>query len=84
LNSGPTIPDDFKSRIFQPFSQADSSDTRAKGGTGLGLNIARQIVERMDGKIGFTSKANSPTVFWFTLPLAEVGNLVNPKYSARS
>jgi PAS domain S-box-containing protein len=76
LNSGPTISDEFRSRIFQPFSQADSSDTRSKGGTGLGLNIARQIVERMDGKIGFTSKANSPTAFWFTLPLAEVSNLV--------
>ncbi|MCV2894241.1 CHASE domain-containing protein [Lentibacter sp. XHP0401] len=72
LNDGPTITDEFKSRIFKPFSQADASDTRAKGGTGLGLNITKQIIERMDGRIGFSSKEASPTAFWFTLPLAQL------------
>tara|TARA_R110002051_G_scaffold4386_2_gene23355 strand:- start:6300 stop:9506 length:3207 start_codon:yes stop_codon:yes gene_type:complete len=73
LNSGPVITDEFKSRIFRPFSQADASDTRASGGTGLGLNISRQIVERMDGQIGFESKIGAPTVFWFTVPLSHEG-----------
>ncbi|HAF92213.1 MAG TPA: hypothetical protein DCG67_10725, partial [Pseudomonas sp.] len=36
-DQGPGIPDEFRARIFQKFSQADSSDTRQKGGTGLGL-----------------------------------------------
>jgi PAS domain S-box-containing protein len=71
INDGPTISDEFKARIFNPFSQGDASDTRAKGGTGLGLNISKQIVERMDGQIGFTSTPASPTVFWFTMPLTE-------------
>ena len=71
LNSGPVITDQFKTRIFRPFSQADASDTRASGGTGLGLNISRQIVERMEGQIGFESKTGSPTVFWFTVPLSQ-------------
>jgi len=66
---GAGIPADFRDRIFLPFSQADSSSTRAKGGTGLGLNISRQIVERMEGDIGFDS-APGETVFWFSLPLA--------------
>ncbi|MDP3341031.1 PAS domain S-box protein [Frigidibacter sp.] len=66
---GTGIPADFRDRIFLPFSQADSSSTRAKGGTGLGLNISRQIVERMDGDIGFDS-APGETVFWFVLPLS--------------
>ncbi|WP_166507032.1 PAS domain S-box protein [Frigidibacter mobilis] len=65
---GTGIPTDFRDRIFLPFSQADSSSTRAKGGTGLGLNISRQIVERMEGDIGFDS-APGETVFWFSLPL---------------
>ncbi|MGB5862750.1 MAG: PAS domain S-box protein, partial [Sulfitobacter sp.] len=51
-NIGPGVPDSFRNRIFQPFSQADSSDTRATGGTGLGLNISRQIVQRQGGQIG--------------------------------
>lgn len=72
LNSGPVISDDFKAKMFQPFTQADASDTRAKGGTGLGLNISRQIVERMNGKIGFKSETGSPNVFWFSVPLVQV------------
>ena len=65
---GPGIPDEFRARIFQKFSQADSSDARLKGGTGLGLNIAKAIVERLDGIIGFTSKPGAGTVFFFELP----------------
>jgi PAS domain S-box-containing protein len=65
---GPGIPDEFRARIFQKFSQADSSDTRLKGGTGLGLSIARAIVERLDGTIGFVSKPGEGATFFFELP----------------
>lgn len=67
-NRGAGIPDAFRQRIFQPFSQADGTDTRKVGGTGLGLNIAKHIVERMGGHIGFTSVINQETTFWFTCP----------------
>ncbi len=43
---GPGIPEEFRGRIFGRFAQADASDTRKKGGTGLGLNISKSIVER--------------------------------------
>lgn len=69
-NQGVGIPEGFKSQLFQAFSQADSSDTRAKGGTGLGLNITKQIVSRQNGKIGVESIPDSVTVFWFTCPLS--------------
>jgi PAS domain S-box-containing protein len=62
VDVGPGIPDEFSARIFQKFSQADSSDTRQKGGTGLGLNISRALVEKMGGTIGFSSKAGVGTV----------------------
>jgi CheY-like chemotaxis protein len=65
---GPGIPEEFRARIFQKFSQADSSDSRQKGGTGLGLNISRAIVERLGGTIGFDTDAGVGTVFFFELP----------------
>lgn len=71
-NVGPGVPESFRPRIFHAFSQADSSDTRAKGGTGLGLNITRQIVLRQGGKIGFESIPDSVTIFWFTMPLSAI------------
>ncbi len=77
-NRGPGIPPAFRDRIFKPFSQVDSSTTRARDGTGLGLNIARRIVERMGGIIGFDSDPDALTTFWFTVPLAEPGHRAAP------
>lgn len=70
-NTGRPIPDRFQSKIFDAFTQADGSDTRSAGGTGLGLNIAQQIVRRLGGQIGFERMPDNKTVFWFTCPLAE-------------
>jgi signal transduction histidine kinase len=66
---GAGIPPEFRSRIFEKFTQANSTGTRQKGGTGLGLHISKQIIEQMNGKIGFDSTPGKGTVFWFELPL---------------
>ena len=56
-------------RIFSPFSQADVDTTRLYGGTGLGLTLCRQLVERMHGQILVDSREGSGTHFTVTLPL---------------
>ena len=66
---GPGIPANFSERIFQKFSQADASDTRAKEGTGLGLAIAKEMVEKMDGHIGFQANPKGGTVFFVEFPV---------------
>jgi len=68
---GEGIPEKFKVRLFEPFSQADGSVTRRKGGTGLGLNITRELVEGMRGRIGFDSLEGYGTTFWIDFPLIE-------------
>ncbi|WP_084032127.1 sensor histidine kinase [Desulfonatronum lacustre] len=68
-DDGPGIPTEFRSRIFQKFSQADSSDTRQKGGTGLGLAIAKELAEKMGGRVDFESEHGQGSIFYVDLPL---------------
>jgi PAS domain S-box-containing protein len=68
-DSGPGIPEEFRGRIFERFSQADSSAVRQAGGTGLGLHITRQIVERMNGYIGFDTQVGRGSTFWLEFPI---------------
>ncbi|MCG7578239.1 MULTISPECIES: response regulator [unclassified Halomonas] len=68
-DDGPGIPDHFKGHIFSKFAQVDASDSRAKGGTGLGLAITRELIEHMEGEMGFDSEEGKGSCFWFSLPL---------------
>ena len=68
-DQGTGIPIEFHKRIFQKFSQVDSSDVRQRGGTGLGLAISRELIERMGGSIGFTSVVGQGSCFYIVFPI---------------
>jgi PAS domain S-box-containing protein len=65
---GAGIPAEFRARIFGRFAQADSSDMRQKGGSGLGLSIVRQIMERHGGSVSFNSDPEEGTRFHLDFP----------------
>jgi len=69
-DEGPGVPESFRARIFTKFAQADGSDTRQRGGTGLGLVIAREIAERHGGRLWFESAPGAGATFHLDLPLA--------------
>ena len=68
-DQGAGVPKEFQDRLFEKFAQADTSNSRLTGGTGLGLNISRSIIERLGGTIGFESGAGRGTTFYVDLPI---------------
>ena len=69
-DDGPGIPDERLPHIFDSFRQGDGSETRQKGGMGLGLAFARTLAERMDGRLDVESQIGKGTVFSLRLPAA--------------
>ena len=70
-DQGPGVPEEFREHVFEPFAQANPSleDDPHGQHLGLGLSIARNIVQRLGGNIGFSSKPHLATTFFFELPL---------------
>lgn len=70
VDTGIGVDENLRDRIFEAFFQADGSNRRRHGGTGLGLTISRQLVELMGGQIGmFNNAGGHGATFWFALPL---------------
>ena len=69
-DEGIGIAQEEQSRIFERFHRLDPNMTRGVGGTGLGLYICRELVQRMDGRIWVTSREGEGSTFSFDLPLA--------------
>lgn len=76
-DTGIGISESMKPRIFERFMQGDESVTKRFGGTGLGLSYARQLVELLNGNIGFSSREGVGSVFWVEIPFGDAENALS-------
>ncbi len=83
IDSGIGIRKEDQESIFEPFSRLESTLSRERGGTGLGLTLVKQIIERCGGRIWLDSEYGKGSSFTFTLPLASVSTLSKKKVKSR-
>ncbi|MDH5433388.1 MAG: response regulator [Gammaproteobacteria bacterium] len=74
-DTGIGMTDEHKSKVFEAFSQADSSTTRNFGGTGLGLTISSKLISMLGGELSVESKLNEGSTFSFTLEFERAQNM---------
>jgi len=69
VDTGVGIPPEKRGEMFEPFTRLGAEASEVEG-TGIGLTIAKQLVERMDGRMGFENGADAGSIFWFELPVS--------------
>ncbi|KAF1924778.1 putative histidine kinase HHK5p [Didymella exigua CBS 183.55] len=83
-DTGPGIPEDIHSKIFEPFVQGDLGLSKKFGGTGLGLSICSQLAGLMKGTIGLKSEVAHGSVFTMSIPLKHLSNRADSTASSQA
>ncbi len=81
IDTGSGVPAEMSEKIFEPFASADNSYTRRSDGAGLGLAVAKRIIESWGGAIGFESESGEGSTFWFTVPAIGGTQSIRPEAS---
>ena len=82
-DTGDGLPKSRRAEVFAPFNRL-GAEGGAIEGTGIGLTIAKQLIELMDGRIDFTSEVGKGSTFWVDLPLADEGAMAAELQAANS
>ena len=83
-DTGVGIRPETMERLFQPFEQIETEDTRNFDGTGLGLSICKELVSLMGGEIGVESTPGKGSTFWFTFKARKIKNIQIQTYQSTS
>ncbi len=82
IDTGRGVPEGSRADVFKDFFQVDSSLSRQYGGIGLGLAIARRIIEKHGGRMGLESEEGNGSTFWFELPIGDLETIRPPESCA--
>ena len=77
-DQGPGVPPDLRQDLFLRFQRSDPDSGEAQYGVGLGLSVVKAVIEAQGGAVGVENRAGGGAIFWFTVPIVNESEEVEP------